>query len=174
MATALRLLLNAIGTALQGQIPQSRDGIFAATRPPWIRSGDSPPVERAEYRTGFAWRYCRNRVPYPCGSTGRPASHRLDHGNHRDVRQNIGLQVGAPFRGMIATIDAVEAGKPGDCFEFHNQDRGLQETGNDHRTAGLWRFDIPTLFRYHTFTSPPYYLLLTDFLSDPVVPNTGP
>jgi hypothetical protein len=47
------------------------------------------------------------------------------------------------------------------------RNRLWQETGNEHRTVGLWKFDIPTLFQYHTFTTPPYYLVLTDFLSDP-------
>ena len=84
------------------------------------------------------------------------------------LRQEIALRPGAPFRGIVATIDAVKAGKPGDWLEFHSHDYNLsQETGNDHRTIGLWRFDIPTLFQYHTFTTPPYYLMLTDFLSDP-------
>ncbi len=84
------------------------------------------------------------------------------------LRQEIALRPGEPFRGMVATIDAVKAGKPGDWLEFHSHDYNLmQETGNDHRTVGLWQFNIPTLFQYHTFTTPPYYLMLTDFLSDP-------
>ena len=84
------------------------------------------------------------------------------------LRQNIALRAGAPFRGIVATIDGVQAGKPADWVDLHNHDRSLwQETGNDHRSAGLWHFDIPTLFEYHTFTTPPYYLVLTDFLSDP-------
>ena len=83
------------------------------------------------------------------------------------LQQEIALRPGAPFRGIVATIDAVAPGKPGDWLEFHGHDYNLaHENGNDHRTVGLWYFDIPTLFQYHTFTSPPYYLLLTDFLSD--------
>ena len=83
------------------------------------------------------------------------------------LRHNIALQAGAPFRGLVATIDAVKPGRSGDWIEFHHHDRSLwQETGNDHRTVGLWHFDIPTLFQYHTFITPPYYLVLTDFLSD--------
>jgi hypothetical protein len=84
------------------------------------------------------------------------------------LRQEIALRPGSPFHGIVATIDGVKAGKPGDWLDFHSHDYNLsQETGNDHRTIGLWHFDIPTLFQYHTFTTPPYYLMLTDFLSDP-------
>jgi hypothetical protein len=84
------------------------------------------------------------------------------------LQQEIALRPGLPFRGIVATIDAVQAGKPGDWLDFHSYDYSLiQETGNDHRTVGLWHFDIPTLFQYHTFTTPPYYLMLTDFLSSP-------
>jgi hypothetical protein len=84
------------------------------------------------------------------------------------LQREIALRPGAPFRGLVATIDAVKPGKPGDWFDFVTRDYSLwQESGNDHRTIGLWKFDIPTLFQYHTFTTPPYYLVLTDFLSDP-------
>ncbi len=84
------------------------------------------------------------------------------------LQQNIALGAGMPFRGSVATIDAVKPGRPGDWIEFHAHDRNLwQETGNDHRTVGLWTFNIPTLFQIHTFMTPPYYLLLTDFLARP-------
>lgn len=84
------------------------------------------------------------------------------------LQENVALGAGIPFRGIVATIDAVKPGLPGDWIEFHEHDRTLwQETGNDHRTVGLWHFNIPTLFQIHTFMTPPYYLLLTDFLSRP-------
>jgi hypothetical protein len=84
------------------------------------------------------------------------------------LQRRIALTPGTPFRGLAATIDGVKPGRPGDWIEFHDHDRTLwQDTGNDDRTVGLWRFNIPTLFQYHTFITPPYYLMLTEFLSRP-------
>jgi hypothetical protein len=48
---------------------------------------------------------------------------------------------------MVATTDAVEAGKPGDWIEFHNHDRSLsQETGNDHLSF-TGKLDATLVFR---------------------------
>ena len=81
------------------------------------------------------------------------------------LQQKIALQAGAPFRGIVATIDAAKI-RPGEWVAFAGYDRGLwSDSGNDHRSAGLWHFNIPTLFQYHTFITPPYYLVITDFLS---------
>jgi len=82
------------------------------------------------------------------------------------LRQQISLRAGQPFRGMVATVAGVPPGGHGDWLKFHDSDEALiLDTGNDHRTIGLWSFDIPTLFQYHTFITPPYYLTVTDFLS---------
>jgi len=84
------------------------------------------------------------------------------------LEQEVALRPGTPFRGMVATIDGTQPGKPGDWIDFHDRDAVLwQDTGNDHRAVGLWHFKIPTLFQYHTFITPPYYLTVTDFLSKP-------
>ncbi len=82
------------------------------------------------------------------------------------LRQRVSLRAGERFRGMVATFDGVPPGEHGDWIKIHASTEALiLDTGNDHRTIGLWNFDIPTLFQYHTFITPPYYLTLTDFLS---------
>jgi hypothetical protein len=82
------------------------------------------------------------------------------------LEQQVSLRAGEPFRGMVATVDAAPPGGHGDWLDFHDFDETLlADTGNDYRTAGLWRFNIPTLFQYHTFITPPYYVTVTDFLS---------
>jgi len=82
------------------------------------------------------------------------------------LQRQVSLRAGEPFRGIVATVDGVPPGGYGDWLKFHDSDEVLLlDTGNDHRTVGLWKFDIPTLFQYHTFATPPYYLTVTDFLS---------
>jgi hypothetical protein len=82
------------------------------------------------------------------------------------LQRQISLRAGEPFRGLAATVDGVAPGGIGDWIKFHDADARLYlDTGNDHRTVGLWAFNIPTLFRYDTFITPPYYLTITDFLS---------
>jgi hypothetical protein len=82
------------------------------------------------------------------------------------LRRQVSLRAGEPFRGIVATVDGVPPGGHGDWLKFHDSDEALLlDTGNDHRTVGLWNFDIPTLFQYHTFVTPPYYMTVTDFLS---------
>ena len=82
------------------------------------------------------------------------------------LQQQVALRAGEPFRGMVATFAGVPPGGHGDWIKIHDADEALiLDTGNDHRTIGLWNFDIPTLFQYHTFITPPYYLTVTDFLS---------
>jgi hypothetical protein len=184
VATALRLLLSAIGMALalprllQGHRSKVADRIYDATPSTstidravrWL-SGRSAALVLLGVIVAIAFHNLA-AVPDESMCTGGGFSPIRSTAITETLRQNIGLRAGAPFRGIVATIDAVEAGKPGDWFEFHKHDLGLwRETGNDHRTSGLWYFDIPTLFQYHTFTTPPYYLLLTDFLSDPADPQ---
>lgn len=86
----------------------------------------------------------------------------------RALRQDIALHAGMPFRGLTATIDGV-AGRPGiDWADLHSYDWQVwRATGNEHRVVGPWWFGIPTLFQYFSFITPPYYLLLTDFLARP-------
>jgi hypothetical protein len=69
---------------------------------------------------------------------------------------------------LVATFTGYHQKTSTNWFDLHNHDFGIwQKTGNDHRTVGLWRYNIPTLFQYGSLTTPPYYLMLTRFLSRP-------
>jgi hypothetical protein len=84
------------------------------------------------------------------------------------LQHNIALAPGATFNGIVATIAGVKDKPSVGWIDLHFHDFQLwQRTGNDHRLVGLWHFGIPTLFQYFAFTTPPYYLLLTEFLSRP-------
>jgi hypothetical protein len=84
------------------------------------------------------------------------------------LQGSVALHPGSPFRGIVATINGVDDRASVDWFDFHAFDaRVWRNTGNDHRLVGLWQFAIPTLFQYFTLITPPYYLLLTDFLARP-------
>ncbi len=84
------------------------------------------------------------------------------------LERTIATGVGKPFRGLVATFDGVPKQGPADWFAFHTADSNLwNATGNDMRLVGLWWYNIPTLMQYSSVITPPYYLLLTDFLSRP-------
>jgi hypothetical protein len=84
------------------------------------------------------------------------------------LRNGIALRPGTAFNGLVATIDGVKDKPSVSWLDLHFHDYQVwQRTGNDHRIVGLWHFGIPTLFQYFAFTTPPYYLLLTEFLSRP-------
>jgi hypothetical protein len=82
------------------------------------------------------------------------------------LRTNIAIQPGVQFRGMVATFDGAQGKTSVTWWDLYPYDLMLwQATGNDHRAVGLWWYKIPTLFQYTSFITPPYYLLLTDFLA---------
>src|SRR5262245_30621251 len=84
------------------------------------------------------------------------------------LHKEIGIGPGSAFRGLVATITGVGGRAAVDWQQLRDSDRVLWgKTGNDYRTVGLWWFKIPTLFHYSTVMTPPYYLLLTEFLSRP-------
>jgi hypothetical protein len=84
------------------------------------------------------------------------------------LRTNMATAVGAPFRGLAATFNGTRGTDSHDWFSFHGTDgqiwRGI---GNDLRLVGLWWYEIPTLIQYSPLITPPYYLLLTEFLATP-------
>jgi hypothetical protein len=90
------------------------------------------------------------------------------------LRTEIAIGPGKPFRGNSITIDGTDA-IPQFAPVFsqvdmnHLNDLRREETGNDHRLYGLWHYRIPTMYQYFTFTTAPYYLLLTEFLAPPEV-----
>ena len=84
------------------------------------------------------------------------------------LRQSVGLAPGRPFHGIVATFTGVQGKESVSWFDHHAIDGTLwRNTGNDHRSVGLWHFDIPTLHQYNNYVTPTYYLLLNEFLARP-------
>lgn len=84
------------------------------------------------------------------------------------LRQAIEFHSDTPFRGLVATFTGYQQKSSVNWFDLYNHDHQLwKKTGNDHRAVGLWRYNIPTLFQYGSLTTPPYYLMLSRFLSRP-------
>ena len=84
------------------------------------------------------------------------------------LQQAIALRPGAKFQGLAATIDGIGSKPSVSWIDLHGYDASLwQKTGNDHRSIGLRNYQIPMLFDYTSFITPPYYLLLSEFLSRP-------
>lgn len=82
------------------------------------------------------------------------------------LKNEIGLVPNAPFQGRVATLTGQSIQKPINWIDLHIFDAGLvKQYGNDHRTVGFWFFDIPTLFEYNQFMTPPYYLVMRTFLA---------
>ena len=88
------------------------------------------------------------------------------------LRQNIAIEPGSNFNGLVATIDGFQGRSSVTWQELHQTDRAIwAATGNDHRMPGLWSYSIPTLLQYGSFRSPAYYLVLTDFFTRPSDPQ---
>ncbi len=84
------------------------------------------------------------------------------------LRQTIAFHPGSPFRGLVATFTGYQQKSGVSLHDLIPYDlETWEKTGNDHRTVGLWRYNIPTLFQYSSFTTPAYYLMLSRFLSRP-------
>jgi hypothetical protein len=178
VATALRLLLSAIGAGRRLLLWRSRRGASQSDTAALSTDTIGRAIGCLSTRCAtlvllglIAAIAIRNTAAIPtsnqCGISGSFSPSRPTVITE-SLAHEIGLRAGARFRGTVATFDDAQAGRPGDWIDFFGHDDGLwQEIGNEHRTVGLWSFGIPTLFQYHTFITPPYYLLLTDFLSDP-------
>jgi hypothetical protein len=84
------------------------------------------------------------------------------------LQQAIAFHPDSPFRGLVATFSGYQQKSSVNWVDFVLHDYEIWEkTGNDHRTAGLWRYNIPTLLQFSSFTTPQYYLMLSRFLSRP-------
>jgi hypothetical protein len=84
------------------------------------------------------------------------------------LQETIAFRPGSLFRGLVATFTGYQEKYGVSLNDLIPHDIVVWEkTGNDHRTVGLWRYYIPTLFQYSQFTTPPYYLTLSRFLSRP-------
>jgi hypothetical protein len=84
------------------------------------------------------------------------------------LKKATSLRPSQPFRGITATVDGLQGKSSVNWLDLFSFDANLwAETGNDHRSAGLWRYYIPTMFQYYSFITPPYYLVLSEFLARP-------
>jgi hypothetical protein len=84
------------------------------------------------------------------------------------LRETIAFHPKSPFRGLAVTFTGYQEKSGLTLEDIILHDLGTwEQTGNDHRTVGLWRYNIPTLFQYSQFTTPAYYLMLSRFLSRP-------
>jgi len=80
----------------------------------------------------------------------------------------IGLQPGALYRGSVASFTGFQNRPSVNWIELNGYDAQLYNaTGNDHRTIGLWKYNIPTLFQYNTYLTPQYYVLFSALLDRP-------
>jgi hypothetical protein len=83
------------------------------------------------------------------------------------LAQDIASAPGREFRGLVAVFNGFR-GQTSVAWDKNLLDANLWwEIGNDHRDVGLWKFGIPTLNQYSQFITPPYYLMLREFLSRP-------
>jgi hypothetical protein len=183
MATLLRLALSMFGASVDLAPPWWRRRVEHAAEKIGL-SGATSPFDAM--KQAARWLRPRSAPLVLLGVVVAVPAHNLNalrHGNFNEcafnpwlsvratpitalLQRQVSLRAGEPFRGIVATVDGVPAGGHGDWLKFHDSDGALAvDTGNDHRAVGLWNFNIPTLFQYHTFITPPYYLTVTDFLS---------
>lgn len=85
----------------------------------------------------------------------------------QELQQEIALELGGKFRGSVATFTCrlPPGGTWADVYEI--EAHTSVSTGNEHRSFGLWYFNIPTLHEYNQFMTPPYYLMTTRMLARP-------
>jgi hypothetical protein len=84
------------------------------------------------------------------------------------LRETIAFHPDSPFRGLVATFTGYQQKSGVSLHDLIPYDlETWEKTGNDHRTVGLWRYNIPTLLQHNSFTTPAYYLMLSRFLSRP-------
>jgi hypothetical protein len=84
------------------------------------------------------------------------------------LQETIAFHPDSPFRGSVVTFTGYQTKSGVSLNDLIPYDlETWEKTGNDHRTVGLWRYNIPTLLQHNSFTTPVYYLMLSRFLSRP-------
>jgi hypothetical protein len=84
------------------------------------------------------------------------------------MQREIASKPGRPFRGIAATVTGTQGKSSTSWLDLVATDLRLwNETGNDHRSVGLWVYGIPTLFQYSDVMTAQYYFMMTEFLSRP-------
>lgn len=83
-----------------------------------------------------------------------------------ELRDKIGMAIGAPFRGRVATMTGqYVSNNPDEDTREHIDHNLIKIFGNDHRMMGLWYYNIPTLFEINTIISPWFYVIAKTYLS---------
>ncbi len=84
------------------------------------------------------------------------------------LQDEVGLRPGGRFRGRVATLTGQSLRGSATWFDLTGFDNDvLRHFRNDHRTVGLWYYDVPTLFEYSPHITPPFYLITRTFLARP-------
>jgi hypothetical protein len=84
------------------------------------------------------------------------------------LRANIALTAKSSFNGRVAAIlpTKPDAGDPW-AQQFATAMEHAKVVGNDEISAGLWFYQIPTLFEYNPFLSPQFHALVKRALQRP-------
>ena len=82
--------------------------------------------------------------------------------------REIGLTLGAPIRGSVATFTLQTREAPAGWADIHTAD-GVRavRTGNDFHLVGFWSNSIATLMTYSPLLSPPLFRAATKLLARP-------
>jgi hypothetical protein len=83
------------------------------------------------------------------------------------LRNEIALMPGAPFRGRVATMTGQNLSGGVTWDDMFGYDMQLiRSVGNDHRTIGLWYYNIPTLMEFSHTVPPLLYVVVARFLAN--------
>jgi hypothetical protein len=81
------------------------------------------------------------------------------------LRSQVAVAVGLPFRGRVATMTGQTLRTAG-WQEMFTLDLDLvRSVGNEHRSIGLWYYNIPTVFVFSHTISPMFYALTKRYLA---------
>lgn len=88
------------------------------------------------------------------------------------LRPNLALSPGAPFRGRVTTLTGQGLPRAATWGQMFSLDINLIRTiGNDHRTIGLWYYNIPTLVEFSQTLTPLIYAVAKQYLAYPDDPQ---
>jgi len=88
------------------------------------------------------------------------------------LKNEIGVGLDRPYRGTVATFTGYTGVEQAGWASLFYQDyQTWLITGSDHRTAGLWYYNIPTLQQFGTHLTPTFYLMIKTFLARPRDPQ---
>lgn len=88
----------------------------------------------------------------------------------RVLKQEVAVRPGIRFSGRVATLNGRVFGS-GTAVESGTLWSGLlslRGTGNDHSGPGLWQDSIPTLTEYNQLMTPPYFVFIRSFFTEPI------